>query len=125
MIGLVLLASLALGFLLGWKGRPLLIAGLHARAGLPLPAAVPADPSPTAYPAGQWLCTHAAPWAQEAGFVPGQAYPCALDGMSYCLVPDPPRTWAPFWDAHRSQFCYPSTEMTFRYLGPHPVASQD
>lgn len=82
------------------------------------------EPKPV-YPLGYWLCTHAAEWAQDNGFVPGQTYLCDYQPGTSCMRIYPSRTsdWAPYWDQNTQSFCYDAEDMVFEYLGRAPDQS--
>jgi hypothetical protein len=92
-----------------------------------LPAAVPPSDAEVialllraafAKPVGYWLCTHAEPWAQRSGFVPGKAYLCWQDSAgSYRIKPHRDSSWGPYWMPESNRFCYPDSDMRFTYLG--------
>lgn len=69
-------------------------------------------------PVGYWRCTHAAPWAERAGFVPGQTYLCWQDAAgSYRIKPRIDSSWGPYWIPEDGRFCYPDSDMRFTYVG--------
>jgi hypothetical protein len=66
------------------------------------------------YPLGWWKCTKSI----FKGFKVDSFYECRLDltGGPRIYTGDPTCSWAPYWQDSQGKFCYPRSELDFKFV---------
>lgn len=65
-------------------------------------------------PLGWWECTH----STFKDFKVGEKYLCKLDKTGGPRIyPYEGSLWAPYWSEYAGTFCYPTSELNFKYIG--------